>query len=117
MKVIFTNSFTKLLSKNINISKENIVYLLSKYPNTSNLILIDSFDDSLVLKWYLLSKKVRILVLFQNVKWKFIPISIVKKESFKWRNITKNNYIDLFVNDIQKSIKDLDNDNFEEVFI
>jgi len=62
-----------------------------------------------------LSKKVTILVLFQNVKWKFIPVSIVKKETSKWKNITKQNYIDLFLGDIEKSIKDLDENKFEEI--
>ena len=79
------------------------------------MVLIDNFDSSEILKWYLLAKKVRILVLFQNIKWKFIPVSIVKKETSKWKNITKENYIELFLNDIEKSIKDLDNNDFEEV--
>ncbi|MDD5769870.1 MAG: hypothetical protein PHE25_02790 [Candidatus Gracilibacteria bacterium] len=117
MKVIFTNSFNKKLSKISSILKEDIIYLLKKYPNTNNLVLIDDLGNSKILKGYLLSKKIRILVLFQNVKSKIIPVSVIKKETSKGKNITKENYIDLFLNDIEKSIKDLDNNNFEEIII
>lgn len=115
MKIIFTQSFKKVLSKISSISKDDIILLIKKYPNTTNLILIDNLDSSQILKGYLLSKKVRILILFQSIKWKFIPVSIVKKETSKWKNITKENYIDLFLGDIEKSIKDIDENNFEEI--
>ncbi len=117
MKIIFTQNFKKSLSKISSISKEDIIYLIKKYPNTNNLVLIDNLDSSQVLKGYLLSKKVRILILFQNIKWKFIPVSIVKKETSKWTNITKENYINLFLSDIEKSITDIDENNFEEIII
>ncbi len=89
--------------------------ILSKYPNTRSLIQIDEFDDTIILKGYLLSKKVRILVLFQYVNNIFIPISLVKKESKKWNNITKQNYIDFFENDIDKAIVDIDTKDYKEV--
>ena len=75
---------------------------------------IDKLEDYEVIKWYLLFKKIRILVLFQFVKWKFLPISIVKKESSKWNNIMKNNYINLFWNDIDKILLDIENNKFIE---
>ena len=117
MKIVFTNNFKKSLEKISSISKENIILLLQKYPHTTNLVIIDKIDNWEIIKGYLFSKKIRILILFQNLKWKFIPVSIVKKESAKWKNITKQNYIELFLNDIDKSINDLDNNNFEEINI
>jgi len=117
MKIIFTLSFNKILSKIDSINKDDIIYLIKKYPNTNNLILIDNINDSKVIKWYLLWKKVRILILFQEIKGKIIPVSIVKKETTKWKNITKDNYVWLFLNDIERSIFDIDNKLFEEICI
>ncbi len=115
MKIVFTKNFDKLLLKLKIISQNEIISLIKKYPNTKDLIIIDNLEVAKVLKWYLSWKKIRLLVLFQYIKWKFIPISIVKKETFKWQNITKENYIKLFWNDIDKSISDIDNNNYTEV--
>jgi len=117
MKIIFTNSFNKKLLQLWNISEENIINLIKKYPNTNNLIVIDSIETSKIIKGYLFSKKIRILILFEYIKWKFIPVSIVKKEISKWKNIMKNNYIELFWNDIDKVIIDYDNNDYIEVDI
>ena len=117
MKIIFTNSFNKKLLQLWNISEENIINLIKKYPNTNNLIVIDNIETSKVIKGYLFSKKIRILILFEYIKWKFIPVSIVKKETSKWKNIMKNNYIELFWNDIDKTIIDYENNNYIEIDI
>lgn len=117
MKIIFTYSFKKNLLKLWNINENDIINLVKKYPNTRNLITIESINTSKILKWYLYSKKIRILILFEYIKWKFIPVSIMKKETSKWKNIMKDNYIELFWNDIDKVIIDYDNNNFEEVEI
>lgn len=116
-KIILTKTFNKLLSKIWSISKQNIIDLIKKYPNSNNLIEIDILTGSVVLKGYLLSKKIRILILFQNIKWKFIPIYILKKETKKWYNISKDNYIELFWNYIDKITIDIDNNEFEEIEI
>jgi len=115
MKIIFTTSFDKKLLQLWNIDRKKVINLIKRYPNTNNLIVIDTIETSKIIKWYLYSKKIRILVLFEYIKWKFIPISIVKKESSKWKNIMKNNYIDLFGNDIDKAIYDYNNNNFIEI--
>lgn len=117
-QILFTKTFEKLLYKLWSISKDDIINLIKKYPNTNNLEKIDDIDfQTFVIKGYLLSKKVRILILFQNVKSKFIPVSIVKKESKDWWNITKENYIEIFWNHIDKSIIDIDNNDYEIIEI
>ena len=117
MKIIFTDSFKKNLIKLWSISENDIINLIKKYPNTTNLITIDNIESSKILKWYLYSKKVRILILFEYIKWKFIPVSIVKKETSKWQNIMKENYIELFWGDIDRVIIDYDNENYQEIEI
>lgn len=115
MKIVFTNHFLKKLEKLWNLNKNDVLNLVKKYPDTKNLILLDSFDDLKILKWYLLSKKIRILVLFEMVKWKFAPVYIWKKESRKWANITKNNYLELFWNDIDKVTSEILEEKSEEI--
>lgn len=115
MKIVFTDSFLKRLNKLWNIKKDNIFDLIKKYPDTNNLILLDFFDNSKILKWYLLSKNIRIMILFEFCKWKFIPFYIWKKETKKCNNITKNNYIDLFWNDIDKILNEVINKKVEEI--
>ncbi len=117
MKIIFTNTFKKKLLKMWNLVELDIISLVKKYPNTNNLIIIDTIKTSKILKWYLLSKKIRILILFEYVKNTFIPISIIKKESYRWENIIKNNYIELFWNDIDKTINEYDNNMYIETEI
>ncbi len=117
MKIIFTDSFSKKLVQLWIINKQDIINLIKKYPNTNNLIVIDNIETSKIIKGYLYFKKVRILILFEYIKGKFIPVSVVKKETSKWKNIMKNNYIELFWNDIDKTIVDYDNNNYTEVYI
>ncbi len=117
MKIIFTDSFNKKLLQLWSISNKDIINLIKKYPNTNNLVVIDNINTSKIIKGYLFSKKIRILILFEYIKWKFIPVSIVRKESPKWKNIVKSNYIELFWNDIDKVIADIDNNNWEEIII
>lgn len=114
MKIIFTVSFNKLLSGFPMITEEDIIELIKRYPNSNNLVTIDNIDVSKIIKWYLFSKKIRILILLQTVKWKFIPVSIVKKETFRWKNITKENYQQLFGSDIDKAIGDIDHGKYTE---
>lgn len=117
MRIIFTESFKKSLKNLWHITQSQIVNLIQKYPHTSQLIIIDEFDSTKILKWYLYSKKIRILILFEQVKGVYIPISIIKKETKKWENIMKKNYIEIFGNDIEKAISDYENDRYTETNI
>ena len=115
MKVIFSKHFLKLLNNLWSIKKNDILNLLKKYPETKNLISLDSIWNAKVLKWYLFSKKIRIMILFEFIQWRFIPFYIWKKESKKCKNITKNNYIEFYIWDIDKIYFEIDNDIFEEI--
>lgn len=70
-----------------------------------------------MLKRYLLRKKVRALVLLCNVKGKYLPISVVKKETHQGKNISKETYIELFGNDILKIMKEVEKGNYEVEYI
>lgn len=113
MKVFFSFSFLKNLNKIRSINNNDILDLLKKYPNTKGIKKIDSFGGNEVLKCYLLKKKVRALVLLNKVKQKFVPISIIKKETRKGKNITKETYIDFFYEDILKIINEINNGEYE----
>ncbi len=115
MKVLFSLSFSKDLNKIRSINKKDILNLLKKYPHTKGIIKIDSFEENEVLKCYLLKKKVRVLVLLNKVKQKFVPISVIKKETHRGKNISKETYIDFFYQDILKIMKEIDNDNYEVI--
>jgi len=64
------------------------------------------------LKWYLLSKKVRFLVLFQEKNGNYLPFYLAKKETKDGWNITKNSLNDL-ENKLDNIFDDLDNWKFE----
>ena len=68
---------------------------------------IDHFGDYEILKCYLLNKQVRMMVFFTIAKEKYVPFAVIKKESKKGRNITKDNYIDLFSGDIWRVLQDV----------
>lgn len=115
MKVLFSPSFLKDLNKIRSINRKDILNLLKKYPHTKGIMKIDSFEKNEVLKCYLLKKKVRALVLLNKVKQIFVPISVIKKETHKGKNISKETYIDLFYQDISKIMKEIDNDDYEVI--
>ena len=70
---------------------------------------------SLVSECYLLKKKVRGLVLLNKVKDKFVPISVIRKETNKGNNISKETYIDIFYQNILKIMKEIEEENYEVV--
>ncbi|PCI24381.1 hypothetical protein COB57_05190 [Candidatus Peregrinibacteria bacterium] len=112
-----TSSFQKSLKKINSITESDLISLFKKYPNSRQIIELDRLNDSKILKCYLLSKKVRCLVLFQYVKNIFIPVSIVKKESKFGKNISKKNYENLFSHDIEKAINDVQSHNYKTINI
>jgi len=111
--ILITKSFEKLLDKIKSINLWDIKLELNNHKLwLSNFIELWIIKNRKVLKWYLLHKKVRILILFQEKNWKYLPFFIVKKETKQWKNIRKeslnnlNNYID-------KIFEDLENNNYE----
>ncbi|MBS9775445.1 hypothetical protein KGV52_01890 [Candidatus Gracilibacteria bacterium] len=117
MQVIITKSFKKQLLKLGSIHIENLLDLLKKYPHTRNLVLLDTSNTGIILKGYLLSKKVRVLILLKQTKNTFVPVSLVRKESQKGYNITKENYQKIFLQDIAKVIEQIDKNDFERIEI
>lgn len=117
MQVLFCPSFLKELKKIRSVHKEDITKLLKKYPHTKEIIQIDQFEGNEVLKCYLLSKKIRALVLLCKLKEKFVPISVIRKETQKGKNISKENYVELFKNDISKIMSEVESNNYEEEYL
>ena len=113
MELVLTSSFLKVLKKVRIVGLEDLKKLLTKYPHSRDIVQIDHLEEAYLLKCYLAQKQVRAVVLFQYVKNKYVPVSIVKKTSPKGKNITKDNYADLFHGEIARVRKDLKNGNFE----
>lgn len=113
MQVLFCHTFLKTLKKIGSITKEDVLKLLVKYPHTKDIIKIDDFDGNDVLKCYLLKKKVRALVLLAKVKEEYVPIAVVKKETDKGKNISKETYIDSFAQNIMKVMQEIEDGDFE----
>ena len=96
--ILVTNTFKKLLSKIKSVSIDEIKNEIEKYNNwIDNFKTIGFLRNRKVIKGYLLSKKVRLIVLFKENSWNYLPFYIVKKETKDWYNISK------------LSLKDLDN--------
>ncbi|MGR3178636.1 MAG: hypothetical protein ACUZ8E_11315 [Candidatus Anammoxibacter sp.] len=96
MRVLFCHTFLKRLKKIGSVTKDDVLELLAKYPHTKDIIKIDDFNGNDVLKCYLLKRKVRALVLLAKVKEEYVPITVVKKETDKGKNISKETYIESF---------------------
>lgn len=113
MPILFCTSFLKSLKKIRSIDTNDICALLTKYPNTTEIKIIDKYGEYEILKCYLSGKRVRVIVFVTIAKGKYVPFAVVKKESKKGRNITKDNYIELFSGDITRVLKDVRESNYE----
>ena len=83
--ILISKSFEKdlLKIKSVNVSDINLE--IKKYSSgLNNLKCINKSKNNMTLKWYLLSKKVRILIYFTCINNNYIPYYIVKKESKIW---------------------------------
>ncbi len=107
IKIYFTQSFQKQLKKLKSLEKEDVLFFLKKYPHSKNIVEIDLFYKYKVLKCYLKGKKIRVLVLFQRINNVFIPFAAIKKGSTKGQNITKDNCLLLFKEDIIRAKQDI----------
>ena len=115
-RIIFSETFLKKLKK-LKLSENTITNLISKIPNTKLAIKIDDFANFQVYKWYLNSKKIRIIILLQKVNNTYIPVSIFKKETKQWYNLTKETYQKYCLSDIEKTIADYKSKKFKEIIL
>jgi hypothetical protein len=114
MKVLWTAAFEKnFKKKSTTVSRVDLLTLIKKFPNTNQLIILHQYSGQKILKGYLQGKRLRVLVLLQEVGGYFVPIVVVKKESSKGQNINKENYEQVFGVMIEKIQHDIQNDNFE----
>ena len=113
MKILFTPTFLKSLEKLGIVSKKDITELLKKYPNTNLITKLKVTNNTETLKYYLHQKKVRACILFNRYEDNFIPIDIVRKESRKGKNITKETFLKLFESSLLRVIGEVKQDNYE----
>ena len=86
--ILITKTFQKLLDKIKSVSINEIKIEINKHNSwLENFIKIWELKNRKVLKWYLLHKKVRLLILFQEKNWNYLPFYIVRKETKYWKNI------------------------------
>jgi len=113
--ILITKTFNKLLSKLRSVDVSTIKLLIDKHKKwLDNFIEIWEIKNRKVLKWYLLQKRVRILVLFQEKNWKYLPFYIVRKETKEWKNIRKESLSDLSWK-LDHIFEDLENGDYEVI--
>lgn len=111
--ILIPYTFKKSLSKIKSVSLDDVVWEISKHKNW-----LDNFKElwflreRKVIKWYLLSKKVRIVVLFQEKNGNYMPFYIAKKETKHWYNISKYSLDDLD-SKLDNIFEDLEKWNYE----
>jgi hypothetical protein len=109
MKIIFTRTFDKELSKIGSITSEDIIREVGKYARwLDNFIELYEYEDGKVLKGYFPSKKVRVCIWFREIHGQFVPFFIARKESREWYNIAKADkeshelILDRYIEDIER---------------
>lgn len=111
--ILITDTFKKVLLKMKSVSLWDIKTEIWKHQSwNNNFIEIWSIKNRKVLKWYLLSKKVRFLVLFQEKNGNYLPFYIVKKETKDGRNISKDSLVTL-EKKLDNIFDDLENKKYE----
>lgn len=111
--ILVTKTFEKLVEKIKSVWIDEIKVEIDKHRSwLNNFIEIWIIKNRKVLKWYLLHKKVRLLVLFGEKNWNYLPFYIVKKETKYWKNITKDSIIELSWK-LDNIYDDLQNNNYK----
>ena len=111
--ILITKTFQKLLDKIKSITLQDISIEIQKHSLwLNNFKELWELRNRKVLKGYLLHKKVRLLVLFQEKNGNYLPFFIVKKETKFWNNITKDSLV-LLKSKLDNIFEDLENGNFE----
>jgi len=94
--IVITDTFLKLLSKIKSVSLSDVAMEIDKHSKwLENFKLIWTLRSRKVLKGYLLSKKVRLVVLFQEKNGNYLPFYVVKKETKDGFNISRYSVEDL----------------------
>lgn len=94
--ILITETFEKLLLKVKSISLKDVELEINKHKSwLNNFKRIGELRNRTVIKWYLLSKKVRLVVLFQENNWNYLPFYVAKKETKDWFNISKDSLKEL----------------------
>jgi len=111
--ILISKSFEKDLLKIKSISINDVNIEIKKHNSwLKNLKIIKKSKIWITFKWYLLSKKVRVLIYFTCINNNYIPYYIVKKETKVWKNI-RNEMLDSIESKLDKCIYDIENENFE----
>lgn len=111
--ILITKTFKKWLDKLKSVWIDEIKVEIDKHISwLENFIEIWELKNRKVLKWYLLHKKVRLLVLFQEKNWNYLPFYIVRKETKYWKNITKES-LKLLSWKLDNIFDDLENNNYK----
>ena len=113
--ILITKTFKKLLTKLKSVWILEVQAEIHKHKSwLENFIEIWRLRNRRVLKWYLLHKKVRVLVLFQEKNWNYLPFYIVKKETKFWKNITRES-LDELSTKLDNIFEDLENSDYEVI--
>ena len=111
--ILVTKTFKKLLTKLKSVWMSEVQSEIAKHQSwLENFIEIWVLRNRKVLKWYLLHKKVRLLVLFQEKNGNYLPFYIVRKETKFWKNITKESLSELS-RKLDNIFDDLGNNDYE----
>jgi len=115
--ILITKTFQKLLDKIKSITINDISIEIKKHSLwLENFKELWELHNRKVLKWYLLHKKVRILILFQEKNGNYLPFFIVKKETKNWKNIRKES-LDFLKVKLDNIFEDLENNNYKIIKI
>lgn len=112
--ILITKTFEKLLDKLKSVWINEVKWEIHKHNSwLGNFIEIWILKNRRVLKWYLLHKKVRLLVLFQEKNGNYLPFYIVKKETKFWKNITKDSLTNELSGKLDNIFEDLENNHYK----
>jgi hypothetical protein len=113
--ILVSRIFRKQLEKIGSIELEDIVREIEKHRmGLSNFIVLFHEDDMEMLKWYLLWKRVRLMVAFARERENYFPFLLLKKESRDGNNITKDDE-EYLMRELDKHIECIKNWEFEKI--
>ncbi|NDK08768.1 hypothetical protein EOM39_06025 [Candidatus Gracilibacteria bacterium] len=111
--ILITKTFLKLLSKIKSVGLDDISLEINKHKTgLDNFKIIGTIENRKILKGYLLSKKIRLVVLFQEKNGSYLPFYLAKKETKDGYNISKYS-LDEIVKKLDNIFIDLENGDYE----
>ncbi|MDD2516556.1 MAG: hypothetical protein PHF46_03265 [Candidatus Gracilibacteria bacterium] len=111
--ILITETFEKSLKKIRSVSINSVISEIKKHKKGLDIFVsLYKTGERTVLKGYLLSSKVRILILFHEKNGNYMPFALFKKETKDGYNITKAD--EDFLNSLIKSnIEDIRNGKYK----